>query len=191
MAYLRLPFCSPYKVIWYLAKQGPGPAEFIHHAYARYVWQMEGWRALPRVALYSIVWPLAFLHLSWKHTSRLGAKVSSVSGKSRRRQVLEQFWVALCYSISPKKYYVFELFRPERFRNAGAYIARYEFKGGLHNLLESRIESPTRRILNDKVAFHRHCQAHDLPTVPTFLMVERDGSVTRMDTFQGQLPKRA
>jgi hypothetical protein len=27
LAYLRLPFCSPYKVLWYLAKDGPAPAD--------------------------------------------------------------------------------------------------------------------------------------------------------------------
>ncbi len=189
MAYLRLPFCSPYKVIWYLAKRGPTPADAIHHAYAKYVWQMHGWRALPAVALYSLVWPLAFAHLSWKLTRRLGAKVKAASGKSLPRQVLEQFWVALCYSISPKKYYVFELFRPDRFRNAGSYIARYEFKGGLHNLLESRIENPTRRILNDKAAFFSHCGTHGVFTPPTFLIVRRGGSVEPLLPFDGILPK--
>lgn len=189
MAYLRLPFCSPYKVIWYLAKSGPKPADAIHNAYARYVWQMQGWRALPRVALYSVVWPFAFAHLSWKHTRNLGAKVKAVSGKSRLRQVLEQFWVALCYSISPKKYYVFELFRPERFRNAGAYIARYEFKGGLHNLLESRIENPSRRVLNDKAAFFRHCEAQGVFTPPSHLIVRQDGAIERLQPFDGVLPK--
>jgi hypothetical protein len=114
--------------------------------------------------------------LSWKHTRKLSGKVKAVTGKGRLRQVLEQFWVALCFSISPKKYYVFELFRPERFRNARHYIARYEFKGGLHNLLESRIENPSRRILNDKAKFFRHCEERGVATPPSFLLMYEDGS---------------
>ena len=54
MAYLRLPFCSPYKVLWCLAKDGPTAGDAIHHGYAKYVWQMHGLQALPRVALYSL-----------------------------------------------------------------------------------------------------------------------------------------
>lgn len=189
MAYLRLPFCSPYKLIWYLAKDGPEPADTIHHAYAKYVWRTHAGEALPRILLYSLAWPIAFAWLSWKHTRRLGGKVREVSGKGRLRQVLEQFWIALWYSISPKKYYVFELFRPERLRHAGAYIGRYEFKGGLHNLIESRIENPSRRILNDKAAFFRHCEAHGVFTPPTFLIVRQDGSLERMISVDAMLPR--
>lgn len=190
MAYLRLPFCSPYKVLWYLAKDGPAPADAIHHGYAKYVWQMHGLYALPRVVLYSAIWPVAFVLLSWKHSRRLSSKVKAATGKGRLRQVLEQFWVALCFSISPKKYYVFELFRPERFRNARHYIARYEFKGGLHNLLESRIENPTRRILNDKAAFFRHCEARGVATPPSFLLMYQDGRMEPLAQINGILPKR-
>jgi hypothetical protein len=104
------------------------------------------------------------------------------------RQVWDQFDVALRYSISPKKYYVFELFRPERLRNAGHYIARYEFKGGLHNLIESRIERPTRKFLNDKSAFFLRCQEYGIATVRTFLVANKDGTVRRLSAFEGDLP---
>ena len=189
MTYLRMPFCSPYKLFWPLVVRSNQAGDEIHRAYAGYVWRMHALQALPVALFYGIVWPIPFAWLSLKHTVRLGGTVKAATGKGRLRQIAEQFWVAFRHSISPKKYYVFELFRPERFRNAGQYIARYEFKGGLHNLLESRIESPTRRILNDKVAFYRHCQEHGLPTVPTFLMVAKDGTRARMADFQGQLPK--
>jgi hypothetical protein len=188
MAYLRLPFCSPYKLVWPLLTKPKTPADVIHHSYARYVWQMNARHVLGRVLFYGFIWPLPFAYLSWKHTTRLGGKVEAVTGKSRLRQVAEQFSVALRYSISPKKYYVFELFRPERFRHAAAYVARYEFKGGLHTFLESRIETPTRRILNDKAAFFRHCQAHGIATMPTYLLVQRDGSLERLMPFAGDLP---
>ncbi len=189
MAYLRVPFCSPYKLVLPLVIRPKQPGDAIHRAYAEHVWRMHGFKALSLLLLYGIIWPLPFAWLSLKHTARLGGAVRQATGKGRPRQVAEQFWVALRYSISPKKYYVFELFRPERFRNAGQYIARYEFKGGLHNLLESRVEAPTRKVLNDKVAFYRHCRAHGLATVPTFLVVERDGSLIRMSDFTGRLPK--
>jgi hypothetical protein len=188
MAYLRLPFCSPYKLVWPLLSKPETPAEIIHRSYARYVWQMNARQVLGRVVTYGLLWPLPFAYLSWKHTRRLGGKVREATGKSRLRQVLEQFTVALRYSISPKKYYVFELFRPERLRHANAYLARYELKGGLHTFLESRIEQPTRRILNDKAAFFRHCLAHDISTMPTYLLVGKDGSVERLQPFEGEMP---
>ncbi|MGH6892040.1 MAG: sugar-transfer associated ATP-grasp domain-containing protein, partial [Dongiaceae bacterium] len=190
MAYLRMPFCSPYKLFWPLAKSGPAASDVIHNAYARYVWSMHGLNAAPRVLVYSLLWPLPFAYLSWKHTRKLGGKVMAATGKGHARQVLEQFWVALRHSISPKKYYVYELFRPERMRNARHYIARYQFKGGLHNLLESRIENPTRRILNDKAAFFRHCEAAGVATAPTFLIVHQDGRLDPMMPINGILPKR-
>ena len=189
MAYLRLPFCSPYKLVLPLVIRPKQPGDAIHRAYAEHVWRMHGFKALLLLLVYGIVWPLPFAWLSLKHTARLGGAVKAATGKGRRRQIAEQFWVALRYSISPKKYYVFELFRPERFQHAGQYIARYEFKGGLHNLLESRVEAPTRKTLNDKVAFYRHCCTHGLATVPTFLVVERDGSLIRLSDFAGRLPK--
>lgn len=187
MAYLRLPFCSPYKLFWSL---GPAktPAEVIHKTYANYVWSMHGRKVWPRIVLYSVAWPGMFVYLSWKHTTSLGDRVREVSGKGRLRQVWEQLVVAFRHSISPKKYYVFELFRPERYANAGAYIARYEFKGGLHNLLESRIQNPSRRILNDKAAFFLHCENAGVHSIPTYMLVQADGRVERLKEFDGDLP---
>lgn len=189
MAYLRMPFCSPYKLFWPLVKSATAPSDTIHRAYAKYVWQMHGVRALPTILFYSITWPIPFAYLSWRHTRKLGRSVQAETGKGLLRQVWEQFSLALRFSISPKKYYVFELFRPERRRNARHYIARYQFKGGLHNLLESRIERPTRRILNDKAAFFRHCQAHGIATALTFLVIREDGTLQRVGSFDGMLPR--
>jgi len=189
MAYLRLPFCSPYKLFWPLIGKPRTAAGRIHRAYAKYVWQMHGIKAVPKVAFYCLIWPIPFAYLSWKHTRRLGAIIKAETGKSRLRQMWEQFGVALRYSISPKKYYVFELFRPERLRHAGHYIARYQFKGGLHNLLESRIERPSRKVLNDKSAFYQHCESNGIATVRTFFVIERNGAVRRFSPFEGVLPQ--
>jgi hypothetical protein len=149
---------------------------------------MHGVKALPMMLLHSVIWPLPFLYLSWRFTRKLGGSVKAATGKGRLRQVIEQFFLAFRYSISPKKYYVFELFRPERLRNARHYIARYQFKGGLHNLLESRIEDPTRRVLNDKAAFYRRCMVHAVATVPTFVLVHKDGTAEHVSPFEGVLP---
>ena len=91
MAYLRLPFCSPYKLFWPFATKPGTPSERIHRAYARYVWQMHGIGAVPRIALYSAIWPIPFAYLSWKHTRKLGRVVRNTTGKSHWRQVREQF----------------------------------------------------------------------------------------------------
>lgn len=189
MAYLRMPFCSPYKLVWPLLSRDPAPSSVIHKGYARYVWQMHGLKIVPRVLFYSIAWPGLFAYLSWKHTSRLGRRVKRATGKSALRQVWEQFSVALRYSISPRKYYVFELFRSGRLRNARHYLARYQLKGGLHNLLESRIENPSRIILNDKDSFFRHCTARGITTVPTYLVIRKDGDPQPLSPFSGLLPE--
>jgi hypothetical protein len=190
MAYLRLPFCSPYKLIWPLFRKPTEPSAVIHRSYARYVWQMHRPRAILRTILYGLIWPFFFAFHSVKYTCRLGDRVRRATGKSLLRQMAEQFSISLRYSISPKKYYVFELFRSERYKNARHYIARYEFKGGLHTFLETRIENPTRRILNDKAAFFRHCQQHGIATMPTFLVVTQDGSTEQLTPFEGILPAR-
>jgi hypothetical protein len=97
MAYLRLPFCSPYKLVWPLLSPPNSPAEIIHQSYARYVWQMHGRAVLPRTLLYSFLWPLPFVYLCWKHTARLGSRVKTATGKGRLRQVWEQFSIAFRY----------------------------------------------------------------------------------------------
>ena len=189
MAHLRIPFCSPYKLIWPLFTRDAAPSSVIHKGYARYVWQMHGVKVVPKMLFYSVFWPVPFAYLCWKHTSRLGRRVQRATGKSPWRQVWEQISVALRYSISPRKYYVFELFRPERLCNARHYLARYQLKGGLHSLLESRIETPSRRILNDKDSFFRHCAAHGIATMPTYLVIGTDGAAERLLPFGGQLPQ--
>jgi hypothetical protein len=189
MAYLRMPFCSPYKVLWPLVTTDAQPSSVVHRAYARYVWTMHPWYAAPRAALYCVSWPLLFAYLSWKYTRRLGKRVRDAVGKSLLQQVVEQFSVALFQSISPKKYYVFELFRPERLRNARHYIMRYELKGGLHNLLESRIENPSRPILNDKEMFFEHCREQGVESAPIYLIVRKAGELKRSLPFEGLLPE--
>ncbi|NJO33193.1 MAG: hypothetical protein HC869_08635 [Rhodospirillales bacterium] len=48
----------------------------------------------------------------------------------------------------------------------------------------------TRRILNDKAAFFRHCQALGISTIPTFLVIREDGTSWRHLPFEGVLPRR-
>ena len=56
MAYLRLPFCSPYKLFWPFTIKPATPSEKIHRAYARYVWGMYGIKAVPKVVFYGVIW---------------------------------------------------------------------------------------------------------------------------------------
>ncbi len=80
----------------------------------------RGWSHYPLIAALCLLWPVIFLVMLWMFTLRIGPAVARATGKSVSRQMLEQFWLAIRHSIPPDNYYVFDLFRPERLRNAAA-----------------------------------------------------------------------
>src|SRR5512134_422732 len=162
MARTRLPYCSPYRLIWAVLATPRSAAQRIHHAYAHFAWRSMGWKHYLLTAALCLVWPVIFVIMLWMFTRPIGPKVAKATGKSVVRQVVEQFWLAARHSIPPDKYYVFDLFRPERLRNAGAYVLRYELKGGFHNLVHFHTRVTMRRStkenLKDKLRFFHVCQ---------------------------------
>lgn len=192
MAYLRLPTCSPYRVFWTWLRPVRGPADEIHRAYSRYVFWRGEWKVLAKLALLCVAYPFVFLASMWKYTRRLAPQVKAATGKGIARQMLEQFWVSFAHSISPRKYYVFELFRDERLAEANQVILRYEFKGGLHELLESTVmheRRSTRPLINDKALFAERCREFGVNAAPAFLIFDRHGARQEFDHKGPGLPK--
>jgi hypothetical protein len=139
-----------------------------------------GPRHVALTAALCILWPVIFMVMLWMFTRRIGPTVARKTGKPVWRQVLEQLWLAVRYSIPPDKYYVFDLFRPERFANARHYILRYELKGGFHNLLHFHTRVTMRRStkewLKDKLLFFRTCQKAGVASPIVYQVATPDGA---------------
>lgn len=181
MARTRLPYCSPYRLIWAVLGTPRNAAERIHHAYARFAWRSMDWKHVLLTAALCVVWPALFLAMLWMFTRRIGPAVARATGKSVPRQVLEQLWLAARHSIPPDKYYVFDLFRPERLRHAGAYVLRYELKGGFHNLVHFHTRVTMRRStkenLKDKLRFYSVCQQAGVASPLVLQVMGPDGAL--------------
>jgi hypothetical protein len=181
MARTRLPYCSPYRLFWAVLAAPRNAAQRIHHAYAHFAWRSMGWKHYLLMAGLCLLWPVIFLVMVWMFTRKIGPAVARATGKSVPRQIAEQFWLSLRHSIPPDKYYVFDLFRPERFRNAGAYILRYELKGGFHNLVHFHTRVTMRRStkenLKDKLRFFRICEKAGVASPVVLQFLDPDGTL--------------
>ncbi|MGH7187411.1 MAG: hypothetical protein ACREIB_14180, partial [Pseudomonadota bacterium] len=181
MAWMRLPYCSPYRLIWATLAAPQSTAARIHHAYAHYVWRSMTWSYYLQLAALCLLWPVIFLTLTWMYTRRIGPAVARATGKPVRRQLLEQLSLCIRHSIAPDSYYVFELFRPERLRNAAAYILRHELKGGTNNLVHYHavrtMGIDTGDLLKNKLRFYLRCKAADIESPVVLQVMDPDGSL--------------
>lgn len=180
MAQTRLPYCSPYRLFW-AALGTPGSAsDRIHAAYARFAWRSMGPKHVALTAALCVLWPVNFIVMQWMFTRRIGPAVAGATGKPLWRQILEQAWLAFRHSIPPDKYYVFDLFRPERLANARHYILRYELKGGFHNLVHFHtrvtMRRSTKESLKDKLLFFRRCGKAGVATPVVYQLATADGT---------------
>lgn len=181
MAWTRLPYCSPYRLVWATLRTPRTPTQRIHHAYASFVWRSPGWSHYFLIALLCLLWPAVFLVKVGMYTLRIGPAVARATGKSVPRQICEQFWLAVRHSIPPDSYYVFELFRPERLRNAADYILRYELKGGVNNLVHYHsvrtLHHDSSEALKNKLRFFRRCWKAGIDSPAVLIVVDADGTL--------------
>ncbi len=154
-------------------------ADRIHRAYGSFAWRSMGAHHVALVAVLSLCWPLIFLGMAASFTRRIGPAVAAATGKSVMRQLWEQLCLAVTHSISPDKYYVFELFRDDRRAQANDYILRYELKGGLQNLMHFHAKqetgNSTKSILRDKLSFARRCRDAGIDAPIVLLYLDPDG----------------
>ncbi|MGH6893349.1 MAG: sugar-transfer associated ATP-grasp domain-containing protein [Dongiaceae bacterium] len=188
MARTRLPYCSPYRLVWAVLGTPQSASDRIHSAYATFAWRSMGPSHMALTAALCVLWPIIFLIMLWMFTRKVGPAVARATGKPVWRQILEQLWLAALYSIPPDKYYVFDLFRPERLANARHYILRYELKGGFHNLVHFHtrvtMRRSTKEALKDKLRFFHRCRKAQVAS-PTVLQVVTEDGLFVPETHKG------
>ncbi|HET6618437.1 MAG TPA: sugar-transfer associated ATP-grasp domain-containing protein [Dongiaceae bacterium] len=192
MAQTRLPYCSPYRLFWAALGTPQSASDRIHAGYARFAWRSMGLSHLALTAALCVVWPVNFAIMLWMFTRRVGPAVARATGKPVWRQILEQLRLAIRYSIPPDKYYVFDLFRPERLANARHYVLRYELKGGFHNLVHFHtrvtMRRSTKESLKDKLLFFRRCEKARVASPVVFQVATADGKIAPESYKGGGLP---
>jgi hypothetical protein len=77
-------------------------------------------------------------------------------------------WLAVCYRIVPRYYYIFELHRPELRRRAAEYLIRVESKSGIYRVLKQRGDRSRFVRINDKLSFSTFYNRNGLRVVPVF-----------------------
>ena len=106
---------------------------------------------------------------------RLMAFPIRARGRPIWRQLVDIVLLAHRHGLDAQAYYMFELYRPDRWPTAGAYLTRYETKNGLIKLLTWQLEDYDRvTMLSDKLEFAAFCKAIGVPT-PPLIGIARDG----------------
>lgn len=150
-------------------------AAFIHSCYSREAWRRNWTRMVIKLVAASLVWPLATVAAMLRFTSRNGCTIRRRTGKGLARQLCEQFYLSMAYSILPRWYYIFELHDDALRRKAGGYLLRFETKRGVYRTLKEGRASLSP--LSDKAAFASKCATCRIPAVPVILSADR-GIVT-------------
>lgn len=98
----------------------------------------------------------------------IGPQVRARFGKGLCRQALEILHLGRREGIDAQTYYLLELYRPGGRRRAARSLTRYETKNGLFKVLNGQRprRGKHRSPIGDKLAFHAHCQAGGIATVP-------------------------
>jgi hypothetical protein len=140
-------------------------ARRVHEICDRATWHSLGLGQRLYAAMLVLVWPLiaTFAALPWLR--RNAGAIRAMTGKGVLRQFAEIVWLALKHRVSPRYYYMFELYLAERMRQAGNYMMRYETKQIAYRMLRPTVET-TGMAIKNKISFALFCQEHDLPAVP-------------------------
>jgi hypothetical protein len=116
-----------------------------------------------------------------------GTAASERYGVSARRQLFDIWWLGVRHGFEADMYYRYQMFRPERRRDAGSYI-RSEESMRLYNLLIQRVSREDAEPFADKRRFRAWCAGRGFPVVPSVMEFDR-GGVTSSGANSG-LPKR-
>ena len=134
-------------------------------------------------------WPRKIKSLTRKSTKRHGAKVKELTGKSKQRQKLEQYYFATRYSIPPESYYLFRLFENDRRHLAPKFIHRFETKRSAFEILNRNLSQPKfHTLLQDKGEFVLHCRREGFAT-PYYYFQLSDGEIIPREWEEDSLPR--
>jgi len=118
-----------------------------------------------------------------------GDYVASAYGISHRQQIIQQCWLHLRYGVPLRDYYIYGLYREERWNRASEHVPAF---GMLQQELIDHTSRADEVICDDKVRFFEHCRMHEIPTVPVLGTIDdcgghslQGGPLTdpRMDVF--------
>lgn len=145
----------------------------IRRFHARHCWKRaKGRMAKARLLAEAVLWPFLMIPTIHAKTARFGKSIAEATGVSKGRQRLQQLSLAFFQGISPKSYYLFQLYDPANRKRAQRYLHRYETKGSaaLYRTISRGCRSG-HRLLNDKHAFHQHCLQNGLATAPVHMII--------------------
>lgn len=164
-------------------QQSHSSAAFIHGCYRETRWTHASLRARIRLIAAMSVWPVYTIATLGRLTAHNGPAIKRRTGKGVLRQIAEQLYVQIDYSIAPPWYYMFELHDDGKRSRAGQYLTRYETKKGVYLLLK-RNAAPAGLpfLLNDKAAFAAWCAERGLPAIPTVMLIENGRVVYSRDS---------
>ena len=143
---------------------GLPPAEYLHRFHARRYWKLP-WGPLKAI-MSAILWPAALAVAIVVFTGRNGSAIAARSGVSVAAQVLAQIDMAARYSIAPFWFYMFELYLPERRKQAALYLTAHETIGPAYTILQPPAEADA---MDDKIWFAEHCHEKGVRAVPVLM----------------------
>ncbi len=144
------------------------PAEYLHRHYAWDYWRLPSGPLKAVVA--AIVWPIALPVAVTVFTRRNGRAIAARSGSSVASQVLGQVEMAARFGIAPFWFYMFELYLPERRKQAALYLTAHETIGPAYSLLQPQGDSDG---MDDKIWFAEHCHEQRVRAVPVLMHFSR------------------
>ena len=125
-------------------------------------------------------WILNGAYSSYRLTKSYGKRVRIETGIHEVRQFLWQWWWAIWYSIQPKEFYAFALYRKENAALLGQFLYLFE-TGGYSGV---KTGSPELQIAASKKAFAAFCTKHNLPCVSHRAIGGRAGEITVSDMLE-------
>lgn len=141
-----------------------------------------------RAVIAAVKLPLRAVREAIADVRAFGDEVTAATGSSRRRQLVQLWWLKVRYGITGRSYVTFQLYRDERRRQSGWYIQEMEFVR-VGRYLTANIWTETQRTFWGRRRFESLCREHAIPTVTT-LMEFRDGRVSETALDEGVLPPR-
>lgn len=140
------------------------PAEYLHGYYAFRYWRLP-WGPL-KALVAAIFWPVALVVAIIIFTRRNGRAIAERSGVGVAAQVWGQVEMAARHGIAPFWYYMFELYLPERKKQAALYLTAHETIGPAYSVLQP---PPGADSMDDKIWFAEHCHEMGVKAVPVLM----------------------
>jgi len=154
-------------------REQPADKRVIRAAYLAGFFHPPSFRDASALIVAALVWPVLVPLATIVLTIRNGSRAKALTGRTRRRQALDQLVLYVRHGVLPPWYYIFELFRDDQRLQADRFVTRFETKRGFYPLI--RRAGPLTP-LRDKAEFARHCREHGIRTVAV-LLEARSGAV--------------